>query len=842
VSEHSSDLNRLNSVGLLLKAAFRLSMGLALLLLGFVWAGTYFYLQLDRTKSEQAALANTASMARVFEEDVARSIKDIDKTILFIRKAYVADPKGFDLPAWTSNAYLLHDLTVQIALIGPNGFLLSTNVARQPDPMDLSDREHFRVHLNGQEDTLFVSKPVLGRATGKWTVQLTRKILMPDGSFGGVIVASLDPYYLSKFFEQTDLGKRGVISLIGEDGIIRARGGLSADSLGKSIADSSFFGTVKSAVTGHMTGINPLSDERQYLSFRHMRDFPLIVAVAQSETEVLAEYSETRRIFLTIASGLSVIICVVMILGVTHEVRLLRAQAAERASDARAQRKTTELAATLSHMSQGIAMIDADDRIRVINDPAIAFLGLASDTREGFPLPDTARTLLTDRSEVTHPGNASSHEVTLATGTILDVEATSLNDGGQLYTLTDITAWKRNETVLAEARDRAEAGARARTAFLATMSHEIRTPLNGVIGMTQLLEGCDDAVERTTYLRTMRRSAEHLLQIIEDILDMSKLEADRMVLETIPFDISDILRSTTEIVMPRARDKGIVLRSHIAPNVPAVLLGDPARLRQILLNLVGNAVKFTDHGHVAINASILAHEPGASQIKLRVAVADTGIGIAQENISGLFREFSQLDGSITRRFGGTGLGLAISRKLLEKMGGTVSVESREGQGSTFTITIPFGVVAHAPIGVEPVNASTSEGHRNLTILQAEDNPINALVATKILEKSGHTVITAKDGQEAVEVLDAGPFDLVLMDMMMPRMDGLTATRAIRMSGGPHAGIPIIMLTADALAEDRQQALEAGADDFITKPVSADRLRETIERVLAEAASTLRAAS
>jgi CheY-like chemotaxis protein/nitrogen-specific signal transduction histidine kinase len=393
-----------------------------------------------------------------------------------------------------------------------------------------------------------------------------------------------------------------------------------------------------------------------------------------------------------------------------------------------------------------------------------------------------------------------------------------------LVTLTDISIHRRNAAVLAEARDRAEAATRARTAFLATMSHELRTPLNGVVGTIGLLEQEDDCEERALYLRTMRRSAEHLLQIIDDILDITKLEADRVGFERRPFEVAGLVRTATDLVAPRAQEKGLTIEVDLDAAVPAVLSGDAGRLRQVLVNLLGNAVKFTEAGTVTVRVDLESECLFSDVAALRIRVEDTGIGIAEEDLGHLFVKFSQLDGSITRRFGGTGLGLAISRELVEKMGGRIDVASRLGEGSTFTVVVPLEIaaadeVAPAPAAVEasPVTAI------GLDVLLAEDNPTNTLVATRLLEKMGHRVVAVADGRAAVEALAAGRFDLVLMDMMMPVMDGLTATRLIRSGDRATADIPIVALTANALAEDRDAALAAGADTFVTKPVTVEKL-------------------
>ncbi len=807
----------------------RLSSLLAIALLVFVWVGTALYLELDRKKTAQAAAGNSSNIARIFEDHVSRSIKEIDKTLLFIRHAWEAAPENFDLPAWTTNAYLLHDLTVQMALIGPDGRLIATNVDRAAEPMDLADREHFRIHADRATDELFISKPVLGRATGKWTIQLTRRLARADGTFAGVLVASLDPYHLSKIFEDIDLGSEGAITLFGIDGIIRARGGLNTSILGRSIVDTSLYREMMAHPIGMFFGPGTLSGGTRLVAWRRIKDFPLIVAVGIDQKDFMADYQDRRDLFLDIAAGLSLVILAVMLLGVRHEMRLARARAVESESERRIAIKSQELESTLFGMNQGIVMLDAHGRLRVINRRAVELLSTICDTPVGGePLPDVVASLLASTPEA-----SPRREIAMPDGTDLECETTAMPDGGTLHTLTDITETKRVQANLADARDRAEAASRARTAFLATMSHELRTPLNGVVGMTTLLSDCSDESEREEYLDTIRRSAESLLRIIEDVLDVTRLEANRIAFDNTPFDPAATLRSTVELVAQEAHRKNLSLDVVVDPEVPRAVLGDSERLRQALLHLLGNAVKFTETGGVTAHLALLEQLPGDVP-RLAFRIEDTGIGIAPENLPLIFQDFAQLDGSLTRRFGGTGLGLALSRRLAEKFGGSIEVASIPDRGSVFTLVLPAPLAAAGSIPLADVGASTVSGHPvaeelppDLAILLVEDNPTNTLVASRLLQNLGHRVTSVGDGLAALEALRERLYDVVLMDVMMPRMDGLTAMRAIRAGETARADLPIVAISANALKEDRAAALAAGADAFASKPVTSESLTSAI---------------
>ena len=519
--------------------------------------------------------------------------------------------------------------------------------------------------------------------------------------------------------------------------------------------------------------------------------------------------------------------------------------------------------AIIEGMREGVVALDNDDHVVEINQAAERMFGVFADQVVGQPAkvafakhPRVVDWIMTE-SETRRQGVLSVEGTRRRYDIRISVLYDRMRRAGRLITFHDITKLAEAEHEMQRAMEAAEAASHFKSEFLANMSHEIRTPMNAIVGMTDLaLEGHLDPEQRE-YLEIVKSSADSLLAIINDILDFSKIEVGRLGLDEVPFALTKLLEETMKMLAVKAAEKELQLSCDVAASVPDGVIGDPLRLRQILINLVGNAIKFTDEGEVRVEVELRDGPPlVGDEVRLRFSVSDTGIGIDPAKRQLIFESFAQADTSTTRVFGGTGLGLTIASHLIGLMGGEIDLESEVGEGSVFRFTTVLDVASPAQLDAAPllpppaigaslqpavpkrIDEPTERASAGaLRVLVADDNPVNQRMTALLLKGKGHAVTVVADGRDAVEELADSEYDIVLMDVQMPNMDGIEATQAIR-SGEKWTGrhIPIIALTAHAMKGDRERFLAAGMDEYVSKPVDPPVLFDVMNRLLTGAPS------
>lgn len=493
--------------------------------------------------------------------------------------------------------------------------------------------------------------------------------------------------------------------------------------------------------------------------------------------------------------------------------------------------------AVIETMEDIVVVLDTQNRIIDINTSALNLFGKKTEeligenifNLIGDSLPQVLKSIemLKSSDKVSVCIGASNRHFEIRISPLYDWSSKFI---GRFVILHDITEIEAAMEEMEKSRQIAEKANKAKSQFLATMSHEIRTPLNGIIGIAEVLSTVKYTEEEKKYLLSLQSSANSLLDTINDILDFSKIEAGKMELENTVFSLRNLVEITVNNFAYLAREKGLNLLCHIKEEVPENIFGDPVRLRQILVNLIGNSLKFTEKGSVEVKVEKLNND--ANKVVLRFSVSDTGIGILSEKVDDLFNSFEQLDGSTTRKYGGTGLGLAIVKSIITIMGGTIEVQSEPGVGSIFFFEIPFQVSENSEIHDQTVLPDTDFLFENIKILLAEDNSVNQMFMQKLLEKNKLKVDIAENGKKVLEKFAENTYDLILMDIQMPEMDGCEATSAIRqIEINREKRTPIIALTANVTEDDRNRCIQCGMDDFLSKPVKFKNLMVCIKKHL-----------
>jgi len=838
--------------------------GVVLILLA--WLGALAAITAEREGTEARIEAAVGVEVLAFEEQVRRQLLALDQTLRFLRREQEADPSGFDLAAWRAQATLLNEVSGTLFLVDENGKLRDAGGA-VPAGLDLGATPMFRALLatTDANDRMFVGPAAQDRLAPGWHLDLALRLRHPDGSFAGAIGITWQTSALTRFFGEAHLGPDDMIAVVGTgDARLRAAVGPVAGVPDADLRDSAMLLALQRMPDGEWIGPSAPDGIDRVHAFRHVPDRDLAVVVGVERHAALAAATIWARGAMFFAGGITALVLLIAWL-LLREVRatqrrtesldkerarLAAGNAELEAAKARADAKAAQLEATLAGMTDGVAMVDANHCLMEWNDRFPEISGVPAEIlRVGASMEELVRAQaeagefgpvdveaeVARRMRLLRSGRlAETNERARPDGRVIELHRNHLPDGGMVTLYTDITARKQVETALCAARAAAEEASAAQARFLAIVSHEIRTPLNALLNSLLLLaEG--ELVPTQRGLRDLaHQSGEALLALINDILDMSRLEAGQLPLRRSVFALRPLLTSALEMLRPLAARRGITLHLALDAAVPHLLFTDPGRLRQVLLNLLSNAAKYAAPGEVTLIAESLATDGGPV---LRLAVRDQGPAIPEAERARLFQPFSQLDQPGAEVQPGSGLGLAICRLLATLMGGVVGCETVElspmGQprrvGNEFWLTLPIEKLppdAVAP-GDRPTAALPALPHTR--ILLVEDIIASRIIVARLLRRVGHMVDTAASGEEAIAAVSRRPYDVVLMDVHMPGFSGIDTARQIRMLPGAAGAVPIIALTATTSAEDAVQCRAAGMNARVTKPATLADLLDAIGR-------------
>lgn len=820
----------------------KLAIGLLALVIALAaWVAVLAGTDVDQGQQLQQTAARAGNLALVFEEQVYRQVLAIDQTLRILKLDWERNPSGFRLDGPEKRTASMSDFVTRLDIIDSRG-----RVVTGTDPSvfesDMSARRFFIAHRSNDYFGPLTTGPF--QNNGSWYLNISRRLNGPLNTFGGVVVASYDLNALSRDMAQADLGPRGFIMLVGRDGLVRAVSLHGVYDVGANISETPLFHAVQTLPDTSWTGVSGVDKDMRLHAWRPIPNQDMILIVGIDRAAALAG-SESRRQEAVL--GASIVIGLVLVLAMAIGSMISAAAAREtllaqdretleaanrelaRARE-RADQKSLQLGMTLAGMTDGISMFDGELRLVQWNSQFADLAGLPRDQLHvGMPLEDMLRIQArggefgsVDEDEEVNRLMAMMRSDTWPpvyvrrrpNGLVLEMRRTRLPDGGWVTMYSDITARQQAEDAQSRAREMAEIAAQEKSRFVAIVSHEIRTPLNVALNSLGLLDQSNLSGPQRQLVQTGLMAGEALMGLLNDILDLSRLQVGRLQLRPAPFQVRPLMQGVLELFRLQAEERGVHLSLHVAQNVPERLMTDAGRLRQAMMNLVNNAAKFADPGAASIRVNDATFN---NETVLRFAVRDCGPDIPDLDRARLFRPFSQLE---RQGSGGTGLGLAICQLLANLLGGQIGCDPIPSGGKEFWLTLPQDVANAPPESVPAIAppASAPNWLPRTRVLLVEDMPANQMIVATMLRREGHMVDVASSGLEALDMLAANTYDLALLDIFMPGIDGLETARRIRALPGPAGSLPLVALTANVSAADRAEFKAAGMIDLVPKPV------------------------
>ncbi len=860
-------------------------------LIALTWVGTLRAIHAQRQENAARVSATLQNEALALSEQINRQLLALDQTLRMLVAARETNPDKFDLESLRSRAVVLSGISRDMVLTDQKGIVLQSSV----NPAINADVSHldFFADLSrpgAPADTMFIGPATIGTIMRQWHMNVARPLHNPDGSFAGAIDADYRIAAITDVFKQLDLGPGGFATLVGlNDGKMRGTAGPAVVDPDVSIADTRMYAAIQRGDSGEWIGPSATDPVQRIHAYRHIPGRPLVLVVAMDEAAAMhpaAAFRQQAIMFAASTTALLIVLAGLLLHGTRVAGRRERAMAEDRAilaaanaqlevARARATAKAERLEVTLAGMTDGVSMFDGHLCLVEWNARFPEFAGVPAEMLSvGLPMEQILRAQIASGQfgRVTDPEGEVERRIARVrakplgvaqrqtpNGHTVELRRNKLPDGGFVTLYSDITGHKQIESELRAARAEAEAANAAKSRFVAVVSHEIRTPLNTLLNTMRLLGDGGLSPQQQSLLVLARQSGDALFGLINDILEMSQLEAGRLAIRPGLFELRPLLDSSMEVFEPQAAERGIALHVAVAEGTPATLLADPGRLRQVLLNLLSNALKYARPGDVWLTA-----EPGGDDSRaVTIMVRDSGPVLAAAARERLFQPFSRLERPEHDDLEGTGLGLSICHHLITLMGGETGCDPWTADdgctGNAFWVTLPASALPFRDIGDDSLQAEILMGIRaaeapravelelppperaartldlndprrpvpRTRVLLADDVLANQLVTATLLRREGHMVDVVSSGRAAVDAVRCTPYDLILMDIFMPDMGGQEATRIIRSLPEPANATPIVALTATNAAEDEAVFRASGMDGILGKPVSLPELLDAL---------------